>query len=382
MAEPARDIVLLPDQVFCEGKLLGDRAVHIVDGRLAQVTKCTDISSHARPLPGILTPGLIDLQVNGGGGVLFNTSPTPAGIEAILGAHRSLGTSHILPTVITDRPEVLEKAVDAVLSAWGMRGLVGIHIEGPHISVQRRGTHAAEYVRPLSEDTKAHVARLRARGIPTMITLAPDVVPPAEIAALARTGAIVSLGHSDATFEQAEAALAAGARCFTHLFNAMSQMTGRAPGMVGAALRSGAHAGFICDGYHVSDTMLAIALDAKRDRDRMFLVSDAMPTVGGPEEFELYGNTIRVDDGRLVNSSGSLAGAHVSMAESVTRLASHLEVPPHAALSMAITTPARLLDDSAGDPLIGASVRDILVWSADLSDWRRLSDLLPDAGTS
>ena len=366
--------LLLPDLVFHNGDLLADKVVHVSAGRITQIESRPDADiANGQHIPGILSPGLVDLQVNGGGGVLFNSAPSPDGLRQIIAAHRSLGTARLLPTVITDRKEVLEQAVEAVISAWGMPGVAGIHIEGPHIAPAGRGAHALEYVRPLDAETITMVARLRSRYIPTLITLAPEAADAAQIAALAETGAVVSLGHSDASFAAACAALDAGATCFTHLFNAMSQMSGRDPGMVGAALHSTAYAGFICDGHHVSDTMVKIAYAAKRCPERLFLVSDAMPTVGGPRVFDLYGNTVSLQDGKLINNSGTLAGAHISMAQSVQRLVSVLNIEPAVALRMAIDTPGQLMKSDSFSSCIGESNDDCLVWTRDLSSWKKLT---------
>ncbi len=209
--------------------------------------------------------------------------------------------------------------------------------------------------------------RLRSAGLAVMITVAPEAVHPGQIAALAETGAIVSLGHSDADAETTRAALAAGATCFTHLFNAMSPMLNRAPGVTGACINSTAFAGIICDGIHVADAMVGLALRARPRPDTTFLVSDAMPTVGGSDHFNLYGDVIRLEAGRLVNSEGSLAGAHVTMAQSVARLISHIGVAPDAALRMAVTIPARVIGaDHLASP-VGRRVEDVLVLDRDWS---------------
>lgn len=302
------DIWLQPTQMF-DGKALRAGVLRLRDGIAVELADTAPPGARVQRLAGTLTPGFIDLQVNGGGDVLFNQNPTPAGIETIIAAHRRFGTVGILPTVITDGPGVMQAAADAVLAAWGMPGLLGVHIEGPHISVARRGTHAARFIRPMDDDTLATVTRLRDAGVPVMITLAPESASTAQIAALAATGAVVSLGHSDATAAQTAAALEAGVGCFTHLFNAMSPMLSRAPGVTGTAINSRAYAGIICDGIHVDDAMVALALRARPVPDRMFIVSDAMPTVGGSGRFRLYDMELHLENGRLVNNEGSLAGA-------------------------------------------------------------------------
>lgn len=346
--------ILLPDAVFDGHHLREGVSIRLSDGILL-----SDPAPNARRIDGIISPGLIDLQVNGGGGVLLNTTPTADGICQIFAAHRRFGTTGLLPTVITDAPEVTEAAVEAVLASWGTPGLLGLHIEGPHISQERRGTHEARFLRPLDERTIALSERLRTANIPVLLTLAPEAATTAQIAKLAQAGVVVSLGHSNATAEQTNAALVAGARCFTHLFNAMSQMHGREPGMVGAAILSDADVGMICDGVHVSDAMLRLALRA-HGVDRSFIVSDAMPTVGGPDQFTLYGRTIHVDNGRLVNAEGNLAGAHTTMAEGVARLVDHIGLSLEQALQMAITNPARVIGI---DPAIeNAAPADLLLW--------------------
>ncbi|HCZ00783.1 MAG: N-acetylglucosamine-6-phosphate deacetylase [Rhodobacterales bacterium RIFCSPHIGHO2_02_FULL_62_130] len=359
---------LCPDQVFDGQTLRSGMALGLVDGRVQGLCGIADLPDGARRhiVGGIVTPGYLDLQVNGGGDALLNSDPSPAAMQIIAAAHRRFGTVGVLPTVITDRPEVLAAAVEAAIAAKGMQGILGLHIEGPHISLARRGTHAAAHLRPLDSTTMAHVARLRAAGITVKITLAPEAVQPGQIAALVALGAIVSLGHSDATAEAVQAALTEGASCFTHLFNAMSPMLGRAPGMTGAAINSGAYCGFICDGHHVSDAMLGLAIRARPLPDRMFLVSDAMATVGGSDSFVLYGQKIRLVDGMLVNAEGSLAGAHVTMAESVARLVRVLGIAPQAALRMAVTVPATLISAPELAQIVDRDAADLLVLGPDM----------------
>lgn len=376
---------LSPEWLFFQGVLTNSCALKIEGGVVVEIAAKASLAGadNILPLSGVLSNGLIDLQVNGGGGMLFNTNPTRAGIEAIIKAHRAFGTAWILPTVISDTEAILERAIDAVVTSWGLTGLAGIHIEGPHISLTKRGTHAPEVLRPLGEHTLGLIHRLREHGIPTMITVAPEVVTCEQIAQLTKAGAVVSLGHSDASYEQTCAALKAGARCFTHLFNAMSQLNSRAPGMVGAALTSSAFAGFICDGHHVSDASLKVALSAGKGKERMFLVSDAMPTVGGPETFTLYGKEIRLQGSKLVNREGNLAGAHVVMAQSVARAIKVLGLSVEEALRMGITVPEDVIGSVGKAQLVGSRVDELLQWSDDLAQcqWLR-SDLDASPGES
>jgi N-acetylglucosamine-6-phosphate deacetylase len=217
----------------------------------------------------------------------------------------------------------------------------------------------------LDDATFAQIARLRAAGLIAKITLAPEAVLPGQVRKLVAMGAIVSIGHSDATVDQVRSLLAEGAQCFTHLFNAMSPMLGRAAGVTGAAILSDAYCGIICDGHHVSDDMLALAICARRAEDRMFLVSDAMATVGGAEQFDLYGKTISLENGKLVNSEGALAGAHLTMQWALQRAIQCVHIKPEAALKMAVTNPSSLIvrPDLAG--LLGRAAKDILILGPD-----------------
>ena len=271
---------------------------------------------------------------------------------------------------------MLDSAAAAALEAHGRGGIIGLHIEGPHISVARRGTHAERFIRPLDARTLDVVQALRAADVPVMITLAPEAVSPGQIAALTAMGAVVSLGHTDTTAEGTRVALAEGAACFTHLFNAMSPLLHRSPGVVGAALNSRVPAGIICDGIHVADELVGLAIRARPAPDLMFLVSDAMPTVGGPDRFRLYDMNLRLVDGRLVNDEGSLAGAHVTMADSVARLVATVGVSPETALRMAVTTPARLMRQPGLARLAGRASQDVLRLGADWMPLGTLADPL------
>lgn len=362
------DVWVRPQNVFDDGRLIDGVAVAIAQGTISAVVPFDEVPTSApvHDFDGILAPGFVDLQVNGGGGALLNDRPTKETMFTIARAHRAFGTTALLPTVITDSPEVLDLAVEAVIDAMGQNGVQGLHIEGPHISVDQRGTHKAEFVRALDHRTIDQIARLRAVDIPVLITLAPDVVAPEDIRRIADLGAVVSIGHSMASAEIARQALDAGATCFTHLFNAMPPMAGRKPGVAGAAINSGAYVGIICDGVHVEDEMVGMAIRARPRPDRMFLVSDAMPTVGGPSEFDLYGTKVRLVNNRLVNSEGSLAGAHTTQGHSVKRLVESVGISPEDALRMAITIPGNVMGLSL-DRLQGTGTGNVLCLEDDMS---------------
>ena len=357
---------IAPDLLFDGTAVQRGKALRLSGGRVAEIA---DTPADALAVQGLITPGFVDLQVNGGGGIMLNTMPTFDGIAGILAAHRGLGTVALMPTVITDHPDIMDKAADAVIAAKGLDGFVGLHIEGPHISVARRGTHAARFIRPFDARTMETVMRLRAAGIAVMLTLAPENATPAHVATLAQNGVVVSVGHTDATAEEVRALMAAGATCATHLFNAMSPMLGRAPGAVGAVINSNCYAGIICDGHHLADEIVGMAIRARPGPGRMMLVSDAMATVGGPDEFTLYGQTIRLQDGRLVNEEGSLAGAHVTQALGVQRLVRRTDTPLETALAMATSAPAACIGRPELGGLVGRSADDLVVLDADTLDY-------------
>ncbi len=341
------------------GQLLENREILIRGGRVRAVRpgggEGASIRAHLASVP------FTDLQVNGGGGVMLNSDPTPGAVRRIAEAHRVLGTGDILPTVITDRPEVIEAAALAVADLVADTGIIGLHIEGPHLSAARRGTHRAADIRPLDRRTVDLVAGLRARGIRVMITLAPEQADPALLDELIGSGAVVSAGHSSASGAEARAAFARGVRCVTHLFNAMDPMTAREPGLLGVAIASDVACGLICDGIHVAWEMLRIAIDAHPPGAPLFAVSDAMATVGGPPHFELYGRIIALHDGRLVNAEGALAGAHVDMRQSLANLCNHVGLPLARALPMVTDAPRAVMGLAPRELGVGSSAADIVL---------------------
>ena len=309
----------------------------------------------------LIAPLLTDLQVNGGGGILVNNNPTPSGLQGVAAAHRQLGTGTILPTVITDTFEVMEAACEAALSVMHKPGIGGLHIEGPHLAVERRGTHLAKHIRPLDKQTVVLVERMRSRGLPLMITLAPEHAELDLLQRLAHSGAVVSGGHSAATLTQTQLALDNGLSCFTHLYNAMPPMSSRVPGILGAALDSHAHAGIIVDGIHVSWEMVRIALRARPSKNLCFAVSDAMATVGGPDHFTLYGQDIRVQDGALINAEGALAGAHIDLLTSLCNLVHSVALPYSEALPMVTDIPRSLMKLPPAFVDVGTPLSDLLI---------------------
>ncbi|HNN56695.1 MAG TPA: N-acetylglucosamine-6-phosphate deacetylase [Novosphingobium sp.] len=333
--------ILLGDELF------KGRALAISSGRITWVGV-----AHAAPparrtidLEGLmLLPGFIDVQVNGGGGILFNSRQDGAGLTAIAAAHARFGTTGMLPTLISDSREVTDagiRAVDAAIGA-GVPGILGIHLEGPFLNKVRRGIHpAGRLVRPGAPAIE-HLTALKLGK--TLVTLAPEVTGTDFIARLVAKGALVSLGHTEASAAETEAALAAGATGFTHLFNAVPPLSNRNPGPVGAALADRrAWCGLIVDGFHVDPLVLRIALTC-RPLDRFMLVTDAMALVGDDNgQFTFNGETITVKGGCARNPEGVLAGSALDMASAVRNAISQLGLPLPRAVAMASSAPAAFL---------------------------------------
>lgn len=340
-------------QAFRNGRILTDsgfetgKTLLVRDGRIEAVVGASQVLGADRVIDlegGTLAPGFLDTQVNGGGGVLFNEDPSVASIAAIGKAHRRFGTTGFLPTLISDNLHVVEKAILAVRDAIAQRvpGVLGIHIEGPFLAHAKRGVHDASKLRTIDEDALRLLTT--AHGGVTMVTLAPEETTPESIRALSDAGVIVSAGHTDATYDELQPALANGLRGFTHLFNAMSGLTSREPGAVGAALENeNSWCGLIVDGHHVHAATMKIALRAKR-LDHFLLVTDAMPSVGADARtFQLQGRTITVNGDKIVDEDGRLAGAHLDMASAVRNAVKMLGLKLEDALRMASGNPAAFL---------------------------------------
>jgi N-acetylglucosamine-6-phosphate deacetylase len=346
-------LVLTGARLFDGERFLDDRVLIVEGGAIVGVTPYAERprGGTERDLSGgILAPGFIDWQVNGGGGALFNESPSVEGIKAIVEAHRKFGTTAMLPTLITDAPGTLAAALEAAKAAADeVPGALGIHVEGPYIDPRRKGAHPPEWIRPMRESDAA--ALIAARSGVMVVTLAPASAPNERIAQLAKSGIVVSLGHSDATTEEAQAAFDSGVTAITHLFNAMSQLAHRAPGVVGAALTDPrVTCGFIADGYHVHEAAARVAFKAK-GVNGIALVSDAMPpAAGGPKIYELSGRRVTQDGLKLTLDDGTLAGAAITMLDAVRYVQQTLGLELADTLAMATSTPARLLkiDDKFG----------------------------------
>ena len=333
-------------RIFTGENFLDDHAVVISEARIAQVVPRHAIGAmRFEDLGGgLLAPGFIDVQVNGGGGALLNDAPSVETVRTIATSHRKFGTVGLLPTVITDAQSVLQQAIAAVRDArsQAVPGVLGIHIEGPFLDSERKGAHAQRFIRLMTSDDVNWIGGLDCGVV--MLTLAPNKVELDLIRQLAELGVLVSLGHAEASYAQATEALKSGARAFTHLFNAMSQMNGREPGMVGAALVDAeSFVSIIADGFHVDEASMRVALAAKPG-GRLMLITDAMPpAAGGPSHFDLQGRLVRRENGRLQLDEGTLAGSNLTMDEAVRFCVNVLKLDLAASLRMASLTPANFL---------------------------------------
>lgn len=333
--------------IFDGERMHRSAALVVEEGRVARILPEAEAAGAQHLDGGVLAPGFVDLQVNGGDGVMLDGRAGVEGIARICAAHGRLGTLGLLPTLITDTPEATRSVIEAGVEAAraGVPGFLGLHLEGPHLDPRRKGAHDPVLIRPMGEADLAVLLDAAARLPALMVTLASEAASLGQIARLASAGVRVSLGHSDCGMAAARAAFGAGARLVTHLYNAMSPLGHREPGLVGAALDEGTvAAGIIADGVHVAPEALRIALAAKRGPGRLFVVTDAMAVAGTDlAEFTLGGRRILRRDGQLTLEDGTLAGADCDMARAIGFLTGPVGLDPAAALAMTGRIPAQVL---------------------------------------
>ncbi len=342
-------------RIFYGGTLHENIALVVEDGLIADLRPASRLPED---LPrrnlrgGLLLPGFVDLQVNGGGGVMLGDAPSVETVRVMADAHARLGATTILPTLITDRPAVARAALEAVVAACeaGVPGIAGLHLEGPHLDPARAGAHDPALIRPMEAGDLAWLCDAAKRLPLLKVTVAPEAVSPSQISTLAQAGVLVALGHSGCRQDAALAATEAGARLVTHLFNAMSQLGSRAPGLVGAALDDGRlSAGLIADGIHVHPVTMRTALAAKRRPGRIYLVSDAMAVAGTQRSgFELGGRKVRRDQMRLTLEDGTLAGADLTLARAIRVMVEEVGLDTAEAISMATQVPGDIIGRGAG----------------------------------
>ncbi|MEC4727979.1 N-acetylglucosamine-6-phosphate deacetylase [Shewanella sp. D64] len=352
---------LIADTLFDGKQLHIQRPVSFEDGRIIAMDTVRNAKEYQ--LDGLLTAGFIDTQVNGGGGKLFNQTPELNTLITMVKAHAQFGTTSMLPTLITDEIGKIEQAADAVSLAIREKtsGIIGIHFEGPHISTAKKGIHHQDKIRPLTSQEMDQYCR-DDLGV-KLITLAPESVDSSTIKTLVEHQVIVSLGHSNASFDQVNLALKAGASGFTHLFNAMSPIESRAPNMVGAALLDpDSWCGLILDGHHIHPASARLAYQAKNE-GKIILVTDAMSTIGSPQtQFYFDGHDIELKHNKLTSKTGSLAGSALTMITAVNNAIAMLHAPASQALNMASAYPAEFLglNEQKGSIKIG-NIADLIL---------------------
>ena len=331
-----------------------------------------------------------DLPVNGGGGLMFNDKPSVSALQTIASAHATLGTRCLLPTLITDTAEVTLAALKATKEAVeeGVPGIAGLHLEGPHLAVEKKGAHDATLIRRM-HDEDLEVLLQAAHDLPVLkVTIAPESVSRAQVNTLVDAGVIVSLGHTNADYATCMEYFDAGASCATHLFNAMSQLASREPGLAGAAIKHpSCVAGVIADGIHVHSATLKTAWMAKKGMEpkgalgKLFLVTDAMAVAATSlDSFELQGRQIYRSHGRLELEDGTLAGADLSLLDAIRWLNDSLKIDLPEALAAAISIPRYVLYGNEHDCHIsGKSVDDIICINADLKSVKSLQSVIDAA---
>ncbi len=334
-------------RIFTGETFIDDCALLLDGQRIEAIVPMADIPVGVASLSldgGILAPGFIDLQVNGGGGAFFTNDTSVDALQTMLDGHRPTGTTSMLPTMISDTREVHQAGTRAVADAVraGMKGILGIHIEGPFFDLARRGAHNERYIRKMEQADIDWLSQHQ--DFKLMLTLAPEHAEPGQIKTLVDAGVVVCAGHTDAHYEQVMAAVDEGLSGFTHLYNAMRPTTGREPGVVGAALDSAnTWCGIIIDTYHVHAASARIACEAKA-QGKVYLVTDAMSTVGAQEKsFQIYGETIYEKDGCLVNAEGRLAGSAIGMIDAVRLNTQWVGMDLGESLRMASLYPAQFM---------------------------------------
>ena len=340
-------------KIFSDHKLLDNKALLIDGENIIGIVAKNDIPNNIKIQQlngGILSPGFIDLQVNGGGGKLFNNSPDKESLDEIIKAHQHFGTTSIMPTVISDSLNVLQRCTSTISNEINNnKSLLGVHIEGPFFNVKYRGVHQKQYINTINNDYLNLFENLQ--GHPVMLTLAPECISIKQLKHLKSLGFKILAGHTDASYDQLEEAIKYGLDGFTHLFNAMGQISAREPGVVGSALNfNNTAASIIVDLHHVHPSLIEMSYKQK-PKGKLFFVSDSMATINhGEPSFELYDEIVSESNGRLINSEGKLAGSSITQIDAIKNAYTSCNIPLSDAISMATSYPAEYLgvDDYLG----------------------------------
>ena len=333
-------------KIFSDHKLLDNKALLIDDENIIGIVARNDIPNNIKIQQlngGILSPGFIDLQVNGGGGKLFNNSPDKESLDEIIKAHQHFGTTSIMPTVISDSLNVLQRCTSTISNEINNnKSLLGVHIEGPFFNVKYRGVHQKQYINTINNDYLNLFESLQ--GFPVMLTLAPECISIKQLKHLKSLGFKILAGHTDASYDQLEEAIKYGLDGFTHLFNAMGQISAREPGVVGSALNfNNTSASIIVDLHHVHPSLIEMSYKQK-PKGKLFFVSDSMATINhGEPSFELYDEVVSESNGRLINSEGKLAGSSITQIDAIKNAYTSCNIPLSDAIAMATSYPAEYL---------------------------------------
>ena len=333
-------------KIFSDHKLLDNKALLIDGENIIGIVAKNDIPDNIKIQQlngGILSPGFIDLQVNGGGGKLFNNSSDKESLDEIIKAHQHFGTTSIMPTVISDSLNVLQRCTSTISNEINNnKSLLGVHIEGPFFNVKYRGVHQKQYINTINNDYLNLFESLQ--GFPVMLTLAPECISIKQLKHLKSLGFKILAGHTDASYDQLEEAIKYGLDGFTHLFNAMGQISAREPGVVGSALNfNNTAASIIVDLHHVHPSLIEMSYKQK-PKGKLFFVSDSMATINhGEPSFELYDEVVSESDGRLINSEGKLAGSSITQIDAIKNAYTSCNIPLSDAIAMATTYPAEYL---------------------------------------
>ena len=333
-------------KIFSDHKLLDNKALLIDGENIIGIVDKNDVPDNIKLQKlngGILSPGFIDLQVNGGGGKLFNNSPDKESLDEIIKAHQHFGTTSIMPTVISDSLNVLQRCTSTISNEINNnKSLLGVHIEGPFFNVKYRGVHQKQYINTINNDYLSLFESLQ--GFPVMLTLAPECISTKQLKHLKSLGFKILAGHTDASYDQLEEAIKYGLDGFTHLFNAMGQISAREPGVVGSALNfNNTSASIIVDLHHVHPSLIEMSYKQK-PKGKLFFVSDSMATINhGEPSFELYDEVVSESNGRLINSEGKLAGSSITQIDAIKNAYTSCNIPLSDAIAMATSYPAEYL---------------------------------------
>ncbi len=344
---------LYTQQLMLGNDLLDNQLITLSEGKVIAIAQSNKESAQKADycLNGLVVAGFIDLQVNGGGGVLLNNDPCITGLKTMMSAHAAFGTTGMLPTFISDNAQKMQQVSDVIAQAIKEQvpGILGIHFEGPFLSIAKKGTHSAEFIRSITPEEWQILSRKDIGKV--MVTLAPETVSCDDIEKMVSLGITVCLGHTNADYQTAQRAVDAGASGFTHVFNAMSPLQGREPGVVGCALLNDhTSCGLIVDGHHVDYASCQLAVKTK-PQGKIFLVTDAMSPVGTKEQsFAFFDRTVTLNAGKLTSSTGELAGSVLTMIEAVKNTVRHLNVSLLEAVKMASQYPADFLYQTTENP--------------------------------